>query len=343
MHGGRLLVANSKGHGTRPNATDGPGPRSSQEHEGSSQRTGYTLARLRGTLTVATVANADAATLAPLTDRVARMNRWDSPPTAASYPPIRHVIYVINENRTYDQMLGDLADGDTSLLYFDRSVTPNHHALAERFGIFDRFLVNAEVRPDGHDWSTAAYTTDYLQRTVPSNYGGKSRSYDYEGTNRGKVPESDDDVNAPACGYPWDAAVRKRITLRNYGEFVIGTDLDAKRVPHRYMGNKPALRANTCDSFPGFNMNITNQRRADVWISELKAFDRAGTMPQLMIVRLPNDHTSGASARAPTPKAAVADNDLALGRMVEGCRKHNSGRAVRCSWSKTKLRTAPTT
>jgi len=319
VHGDRILVANSKGHGTRPNAIDGPGPRNSQEHQGSGQRPGYTLAQLRGTLTVSAVARADATTLAPLTARVWRMNRWDAPPSAAaSYPPIRHVIYVIKENRTYDQMLGDLADGDTSLLYFDRSVTPNHHALAERFGIYDRFLVNAEASPDGHNWSTAAYTTDYLQRTVPSNYGGKGRSYDYEGTNRGKVPEGDeDDVNAPAHGYLWDAAARKGITLRNYGEFVVGTDLDKNGVPRSYLGNKPVLRANTCDSFPGFNMNITDQHRADIWISELKAFDRAGTMPQLMIVRLPNDHTSGAAAKAPTPKAAVADNDLALGRMVE--------------------------
>lgn len=320
VRGTQLIVANSKGRGTRANPVDGPGPRNSTLHAGASARPpGYTLNSIGGSLMVVDLARADSATLAPLTARVWHNNRWDAPKSDAfSYPPIKHVIYVIKENRTYDQMLGDLADGDTSLLYFDRRVTPNHHALAERFGIYDRFLVNAEASPDGHNWSTAAYTTDYLQRTVPSNYGGKGRSYDYEGTNRGAIPVSDDDdVNAPAHGYLWDAASRKGITLRNYGEFVVGVGGGRGKEPTGYLGNKPVLRNNTCDSFPGFNMNITDQRRADVWISELRAFDKSGTMPQLMIVRLPNDHTSGASARAPTPKAAVADNDLALGRMID--------------------------
>ena len=235
------------------------------------------------------------------------------------YPPIKHVIYVIKENRTYDQVFGDLADGDTSLVYFDRqNVSPNHHALAERFGIYDRFLVNAEVSPDGHNWSTAAYTTDYLQRTVPSNYGGKGRSYDYEGSNRGKVPDSDDDdVNAPARGYLWDAALRNGVTVRNYGEFVVGVGATRTSPPKSYRAAKLSIRPFTSDSFPGFDLKISDQHRADIWINELRAFDRAGVMPQLMIVRLPNDHTSGAAADAATPKAAFADNDLALGRMVE--------------------------
>ena len=109
------------------------------------------------------------------------------------YPPIEHVIYVIKENRTYDQIFGDLpaGDGDTSLLFFPRPVTPNHHALAERFGLFDRFFVNAEVSTDGHNWSTASYATDYVQKTTPSQYSNHGRSYDYTGTTRDSLPEDD--------------------------------------------------------------------------------------------------------------------------------------------------------
>ena len=321
VQGNRLLIANAKGHGARPNPGDGPGPRNSAEHSGAVLRPpGYTLWQIRGSLSITDIARTDSATLAPLSARVARANNWGAPRTVGyTYPPIKHVIYIIKENRTYDQIFGDLADGDTSLVYFDRqNVSPNHHALAERFGIYDRFLVNAEVSPDGHNWSTAAYTTDYLQRTVPSNYGGKGRSYDYEGSNRGKVPDSDgDDVNAPARGYLWDAALRNGVTVRNYGEFVVGVGATRTSPPTSYRAAKSSVRPFTSDSFPGFDLKISDQRRADVWISELRAFDRAGAMPQLMIVRLPNDHTSGAAADAATPKAAFADNDLALGRMVE--------------------------
>jgi DNA-binding beta-propeller fold protein YncE len=321
--GGRLLVANAKGAGTRPNAENGPGPRNATMHTGTPSRAGYTLAQISGSLSVVPLPALDSASLASFSARVARANRWDARrDSTVRYPPITHVIYVIKENRTYDQVFGDLADGDTSLLYFDRSVSPNHHALAERFGIYDRFLVNAEVSPDGHNWSMAAYTTDYLQRTVPSNYGGKGRSYDYEGSNRGRLPSGDeDDVNAPANGYLWDLAARAKITFRNYGEFVVGENLDRDRLPQSYRGAKPFLEANSHPTFPGFNMNISDQHRADLWIAELQQFVARGAMPQLMIVRLPNDHTSGASAGALSPKAFMADNDLALGRMVEALSK----------------------
>ena len=146
-----------------------------------------------------------------LSARVARANRWGAARETLRYPPIEHVIYVIKENRTYDQVLGDLpqGDGDTSLLFFPRAVSPNHHALAERFGLFDRFFVNAEVSAGRPQLDMAAYTTDYLQKTVPSNYSGRGRTYDYEGTNRGRVPrDDDDDVSEPANGYLWDLAQR---------------------------------------------------------------------------------------------------------------------------------------
>lgn len=312
-----LFVANAKGRGTGPNP-GGPDPLNGR----STNPRLYTLGQLSGTVMMIDAARATSAELAQYSARVERANGWNVARPGASYPPIEHVIYVIKENRTYDQVLGDLrqADGDTSLLFFPRPVSPNHHALAERFGIFDRFFVNAEVSPDGHNWSTAAYASDYLQKTVPSNYSRRGRSYDYEGTNRGKIP--DDDVAEPGSGYLWNLAQKSGITFRNYGEFVIPLDFlpDGSRPPG-YRANKPYLAANTNQDYPGFSMEIPDQKRADIWIAELQKFERDGKMPALEIIRLPNDHTSGASAGKPTPRAFMADNDLALGRMIEALSK----------------------
>ena len=268
---------------------------------------------------IAPLVRAERSALDAYSARVTRANGWAEPRTAArGYPPIKHVIYVIKENRTYDQVFGDLTqgDGDTSLVLFPRAVTPNQHALAERFGLFDRFFVNAEVSADGHNWSMAAYTTDYVQKTVQLNYSARGRAYDFEGTNRGRIPE--DDVNAPARGYLWDLAQRKGITFRNYGEFVVPGNTDPDDVlPAGYRGNKPFLASHTNAAFPGYDLSIPDQRRADIWIAELAEFTRRGVMSALEIVQLPNNHTAGARAGSPTPRAMVADNDLALGRMIE--------------------------
>ena len=317
--GDTLWVVNGKGHGTAPN----PG----YPHPGTgthlSRPTTYTLGQLSGTVTILPNASVRGRDLDALSARVARANNWTSRRPSSAYPPIEHVVYIIKENRTYDQVLADLsqADGDTSLLFFPRPVSPNQHALAERFGIYDRFFVNAEVSPDGHNWSVGAYTTDYLQKTVPSNYSDRGRTYDYEGTNRctGRVCEApEDDVAEPASGYLWDLAQRAGITFRNYGEFVIPEGVDPEsRMPAGYKGSKPFLAANTNREYPGYDLNITDQRRADVFLAEFAQFARAGTMPKLIVMRLPNDHTAGARANAPTPLAYMADNDLALGRIVE--------------------------
>jgi len=201
-------------------------------------------------------------------------------------------------------------------------VSPNHHALAERFGVFDRFFVNAEVSPDGHNWSMAAYTTDYTQKTVPSNYSqpSRGRTYDWEGQNRNGIPADDDDVAEPANGYLWNLAQRAGLSFRNYGEFVIGGG-GRGQVPRGYLGNKPFLRSHTNPDFPPFNLDIRDQKRADIWLADLASFTARAEMPKLQIIRLPNDHTSGGKAGAPSPRAQVADNDLALGRIVEGLSK----------------------
>ena len=310
--GSSLLVANGKGSGTRANP-DGPGPREARDKQGSGRN--GTLGQLSGTLSMIDMSSLNAAGLERLSARVATANGWSSKARSARFPPFEHVIYVIRENRTYDQVLGDLrlADGDTSLVYFGRPVTPNAHAIAERFGTFDRFFVNAEVSADGHNWTTAAYAGDYVEKTVQPNYSSRGRTYDYEGTNRGVIPE--DDVNEPASGYLWTIAARNNVSLRNYGEFVV-PDRSAGAPTGRFIANKPQLVGNTNPEFPGFNLDITDQRRADIWLAELATHVQRGTMPSLEIVRLPNDHTSGGAAGKPTPRAAVADNDLALGRMV---------------------------
>ncbi len=312
VDGADLLVVNGKGRGTRPNPghwqPGRPRPPNSPD---------YTLGQINGTLTIIPAAKAGKSGLADFSQRVASANDWNAARRDEKYPPFEHVIYIIKENRTYDQVLGDLpqADGDSSLVFFPRAVSPNHHALAERFGIFDRFFVNAEVSPDGHNWSMAAYVTDYAEKTIPSNYSSRGRSYDYEGFNRGVMP--DDDVSEPSSGYLWNLADHAGITYRNYGEFVDEPDDPTGLKAPAYTATKPALGAHTNTAYPGFAMQVPDQLRADIWLKEFQEFVRAGKLPALEIVRLPNDHTSGARAGSPTPRAYMADNDLALGRIIE--------------------------
>ena len=306
VDGSQLFVVAAKGRGSRPN------PQLRQPGvPGKGRDPEYTLAQLDGSLMAVGI---DKLALEPLSRRVAAANGWNAPAQHRKYPPFKHVLYCIKENRAYDQVLGDLGegDGDPSLVYFPRAVSPNHHALAERFGDFDRFFVNAEVSADGHNWSTAAYATDYLEKTVASEYSSRGRTYDYEGSNRDVIVDDDDDAAAPSTGYLWDAAVRKGISLRNYGEFVLD---DQKTKVRR--ATRRALVANTNLDYPGFDLTIPDQQRVDVWLADFKQWVARGDMPALQILRLPNDHTSGGSAGKPTPRAYMADNDLALGRIVE--------------------------
>ncbi len=315
--GDTLLVLNAKGRGSRANAPAGPRTESSGARPAES-----TLAQIRSTLQIFTRARTPAAALVSLSNRVARANNWGRTPSAFRYPPIEHVVYIIKENRTYDQVLSDLpqGDGDTSLLFFPRAVSPNHHALAERFGLFHRFFVNAEVSPDGHNWSMAAYTTDYLQKTVPSLYSDRGRSYDYEGTNRGRpLGPNEDDVAEPANGYLWDLVQRRGLSFRNFGEFVMPEGVGERdQVPVGYRGLKPFLDEHTDSLFPGYDLKIPDQVRADRYLTVLAEWSAAGAMPAFQIIRLPNDHTMGARAGELSPRAYMADNDLALGRIIEG-------------------------
>ncbi len=296
-----LFVLNGKGKGSRANPQFPP-----PGIERPDDSTAYTLGQLNGTITTLP-AEIKSTELTQLTRRVERANNWNKTPSAKRYPPFKHVIYVIKENRTYDQIFGDLpqGDGDRSLVFFPRAVSPNHHALAERFGLFDRFFCNAEVSSQGHVWSTAAYVTDYGEKTIPSLY-----SYRRDGNDRG-------DVDEPASGYLWNAAIRKRLTLRNYGEFGEPLPNKNKNAPVRYRAVKPALDRYTNPEYPSFDMKISDQIRVEVWLKEFQQFVQQDNLPALEIIHLPGDHTSGGRAGRPTPKAYMADNDLALGRMIE--------------------------
>ena len=297
-----LFVLNGKGRGTRANPefrqSGSPLPKDS---------TLYTLGQLNGSITKLPP-ELQQSELGPLDRRVASANNWDKPPAGgAKYPPFKHVIYIIKENRTYDQVFGDVTpgDGDASLVFFPRAISPNHHALADRFGLFDRFFVNAEVSSQGHVWSTAAYVTDYGEKTIPSNYA-KLRNEKERG-----------DIDEPALGYLWNAALRKGLTLRNYGEFGEPIPNKDKQAPVQYRATKEALDRYTNRDYPPFDMTISDQVRADIWLKDFQEFVQRGNMPALQIMHLPSDHTSGGRAGRRTPKAHVADNDLALGRIVE--------------------------
>ena len=224
--------------------------------------------------------------------------------------PITHVIYVIKENRTFDQVLGDMPEGhgDPTLCLFPERVTPNHHALARQFVLLDNFYVESEVSADGHEWSMAAYASDFVERHWPLSYGHNRRKkfpYPAEG--------SFDAAARPAGGYLWDRAIAAGVSFRSYGEWVAnGPTPDAPCT-----AKVKALEGRFDPLYRSFDQDYSDLKRADRFIAELARFEREGEMPRLQIVRLPNDHTSGTSPGKLTPTAFMAENDLAFGRIIE--------------------------
>jgi YVTN family beta-propeller protein len=236
-----------------------------------------------------------------------------------------HVIYVIKENRTYDQVFGDLKEGngDPALCIFGEEVTPNHHKLAREFVLLDNFYCSGVLSADGHSWTNAAYATDYLEK----QFGQFTRSYPYEGS---------DPLAFPTTGFLWDNALLRKKTFRNYGEFVKTTydPRDAKwadlyadfvngtnKVKVTARPNIRSLDGHSHPNFPGFPLVMPDVYRAKLFIDELKEFERKGTYPNLVYLFLPADHTNGTRPNSPTPRAMVADNDLALGMVVEAVSK----------------------
>ncbi|MBK7106981.1 MAG: hypothetical protein IPH62_17040 [Ignavibacteriae bacterium] len=233
----------------------------------------------------------------------------------------KHVIYIIKENRTYDQVFGDMpqGNGDTSLVHFGRNVTPNHHALAEEFVLLDNFYCSGILSADGHQWTDEAYVTDYLEKF----FGDFPRSYPYNGG---------DPIAYSPAGFIWDNVLNHGLTFRNYGEFVDAiiepntatfTDIyndyknGTNKVKFRSKVNLPQIEKYTSENFVGFPETIPDVYRAAEFIREFKEFEKNNNLPNFIIMLLPNDHTSGTRPGLPTPRAAVADNDLALGQIVD--------------------------
>jgi YVTN family beta-propeller protein len=371
VQGDDLFIVTGKGQGTGPNSG------SAMERGESKTRHPYIATLIHGSVARISIKDAEA-NLAALTRQAEESNLMTASPGeihfASGSNPIKHVIYIIKENRTYDQIFGDIAEGngDPQLVMYGESITPNEHKLARQFGILDNFYCSGEVSGDGHVWSTAAITSDYNEKTWQINYRSGERSYDYEGEVMHGIPLAQriPDVDEPGTGYIWANVARHDLTHRNYGEFVVthwcdagsqdgpptsGTPLPSggscgKRVvgpgerlpanvgdPHgapspwpwavpmiaRDEATKPELKDHFDPHFADFRLDYPDQFRADEFINEFQSFVEArksghGTeLPQFIILRLPNDHTAGTQVHMPTPSASVADNDLAVGRVVE--------------------------
>lgn len=237
---------------------------------------------------------------------------WEGHPVPGDHggtSPITHVIYIVKENRTYDQILGDMPEGrgDPTLCLFPEPVTPNHHALAREFVLLDNFYVESEVSADGHEWSMAAYATDFVEKQWPLSYGHSRKKFPYP------AEGGFDAAARPAGGYLWDRAIAAGVSVRSYGEWVNnGPGPDGPGT-----AKVKALEGRFDPLYRGFDMRYSDLKRAERFVAELRRFEQEGEMPRLQIVRLPNDHTSGSSPGLPTPTSYLAENDLALGRIVE--------------------------
>jgi DNA-binding beta-propeller fold protein YncE len=228
--------------------------------------------------------------------------------------PIKHCLYIIKENRTYDQVFGDLkqGNGDPNLCLFGERITPNHHALAREFVLLDNFYVDGEVSADGHQWSMGAYATDFVEKTWPLSYRPsryKKVGYASEG--------GEDAIARPSGGYLWDRCAESGLSYRSYGEWI----KNGKTPKDPGTATVKALQGHFDPWFRGFDTNYPDQRRADRFLEELKRFEQEGDLPRFVVMHLPNDHTSGSRPGHHTPIAQVADNDLALGRIVEAISK----------------------
>jgi DNA-binding beta-propeller fold protein YncE len=229
--------------------------------------------------------------------------------------PIKHCIYIIKENRTYDQVFGDMKEGngDPNLCLFGESVTPNHRKLARQFVLLDNFYVDGEVSADGHQWTCGAYATDFVEKVWPLTYRGSPLKKLDIYPSEGNFPN----VTTPAGGYLWDRCAEAGVSYRSYGEWV----KNGKTAKDPATALSKNLEGHFDPLFRGFDMDYSDQKRADRFLEELRGFEKAGEMPRFIVMHLPNDHTEGTKVGKNTPRAQVADNDLALGRVVEALSK----------------------
>ena len=369
----KLYVATAKGRGAGPNNF------AQRVHGGSRDAKlkrdfTYIATLLYGSLAAVDL---DAIDLKAATAEVMESNRMKAAEEKIAFAGggdrIKHVIYVIKENRTYDQIFGDLkqngkpvGNGDPRLAMYGEHVTPNQHKLALQFGVLDNFFDSGEVSGDGHVWSNAAIGTDYLEKTWQQDYRNGQRTYDYEGVvaNGYPIQQKIADVAEPSSGYLWGNADAHGKTHYNFGEYISSTFCDVKKsassqegpllegskcqraaiqqggqIPEEWGGGvnkwpwaipllasnlatKPELVGHFAPETPDFNLRVPDQIRVNVFLKHLQGWvaDRAvgnDTMPNYIILRLPNDHTGGTVPGGPTPNSSIADNDLAIGRAVD--------------------------
>ncbi|MFM7593964.1 MAG: alkaline phosphatase family protein, partial [Isosphaeraceae bacterium] len=324
--GKTLFVTNGKGGTSRPNR-EGPNPLAAVDgYEGKLRD--YIGQLFQGTLStipVPTPAQLTAMTktvyacspvdrqnpLAVREGEKALAEKNPIPARQGDASPITHCIYIVKENRTYDQVFGDIkkGNGEPELCIFPEKVTPNLHALVEEFVLLDNFYVESEVSAEGHEWTMGAYATDFVERLWPISYRGDRRiPYPAEA----KFP-----IATPAGGYLWDRAAAKGVSYRSYGEFVENGPTPADPATTKY----PALKGHFDPKYRSYDLSYSDVKRADRFLEELAEFEAKGEMPRLIVMRLGNDHTSGTRPGAPTPTAMVADNDLAVGKVVQGLSK----------------------
>jgi len=378
VEGNHLYVASGKGEGTGPNVAPQPKPAKPPANETKrlDRPHTYIASMLHGSLATIEL-DAARSNLRELTRQTLESNLMYAAQKRIEFKgggdKIHHVIYIIRENRTYDQLLGDLGvgDGDPSLTMYGKEVTPNLHALALQFGVLDNFYDSGEVSGDGHVWSNAAIDSDYNERSWQVAYRGHERPYDFEGVTEGGYPllEHIPDINEPGSGYLWTDLTRSHKSLYHFGEFISTEFCDdsgeappsklpqqsgtpepthlcehpfinkGDTIPENYGGGtspwpwpipliykntatKPELTGHFDPAYPDFNLSFPDQLRVNEflvhfnrWVDELKQGN--DTMPAFVMLRLPNDHTAGTRPGSPTPKASVADNDLAVGRAVD--------------------------
>src|SRR6266849_5206420 len=365
-----FLIASAKGRGS------GPNQKSIGKTKHGHPRYPYGPAMINGSLARISLADLPA-NLAAFTKQVSEANaargNADRVAFAAGENKIRHVIYIIKENRTYDQVFGDLGagDGDPSLTMYGEDITPNQHKFARQFGVLDNFYDSGDVSGDGHVWSTSASISDYVAKTWPIAYRSSERTYDSEGALLGSVSAEDElpDAGEPTGGYLWKNFASHGISYRHYGEYIVsrwcntghganppssgppkaagspcsrtsinkGEALennvgDPRGGPSPYPWAIPILAKNVAAEvelrghfdplYPDFEVAYPDQLRADEFLNEFHRFVASrnahhDAMPQFILLRLPNDHTAGGTKNKPRPAASVADNDLAVGRVVD--------------------------
>jgi YVTN family beta-propeller protein len=315
--GNTILVTNGKGYTSLPNP-HAPGPydgdTSISFHQGSTRQVNdneYIGGLFKGTLSVInppaekqlSIYSQQVYANTPYNKEKELQSHGEAgnpiPMKIGDASPIKHVFYIIKENRTYDQVLSDIPEGngDTSLLLFGEKITPNLHALAKEFVLLDNFYVDAEVSADGHNWSMGGYANDYLEKTWPTSYGGRGGGYDAEG-NR--------EIANNKGGFIWDHCSRAGISYRTYGEFA-----------DDYKPNIPVLKNHFCPYYTSWDQTVRDTTRVGQWKRDFDSLVAVNALPQLNTLRIINDHTEGLSKGRPTPFAHCADNDLAVGMFVE--------------------------